>query len=53
MEHQQDPGDCEDDEEEARNPSQTEGIGEVETVAFHLHREDVKKEILIHDHGTF
>jgi FKBP-type peptidyl-prolyl cis-trans isomerase len=53
MKHEKDTGDSEDDEEEAGDSSETEGIGESKTVAFHLGREDMEKEVVIHYHGSF
>jgi hypothetical protein len=53
MEHQEDPGDGENDEEEARDSSETEGIGESKSMAFHLGWEDMEKEVVIDKHGSF
>jgi len=52
-EHQKNTGDSEDDEEETRNAPQTEGIGESKAMAFDLHREDMEKEVVEHEHGPF
>ena len=53
MEHQNDAGNGEDDEEKAGDPSQTERIGESKAVAFDLRWEDMKKEVVIDEHGPF
>ena len=53
MKHQEDSSDGEDDEEKARNASEAEGIGELEAMAFHLRREDMKEEVMVHHHGAF
>ena len=53
MKHEKNTGDGEDDEEETRDPSQAEGISESKTMAFHLGREDMEKEVVIHHHGSF
>jgi len=47
MKHQENTGDGEDDEEQARNSSETEGIGESKTMAFHLGWEDMEEEVVI------
>ncbi len=51
MEHQEDASDRQNDEEEERDPSQAECIGESEAVAFDLSREDVEEEVVIDDEG--
>jgi len=51
MEHQEDTSDGEDDEEETGNPPEAKGIGESETMTLHLHREDMKEEVVIDEHG--
>ena len=53
MEHQNDSGDREDEEEKTRNSSEAKGIRESKPMAFHFHREDVKEEVMIHQHGPF
>lgn len=53
MEHQEDACDSKDDKKEAGNASETECIGESETMAFHLHREDMEEEVVIDEHGSF
>ena len=53
MKHQEDSSDGEDDEEKARNASEAEGIGELEAMAFHLRREDMEEEVVVHHHGSF
>ena len=53
MKHQEYASDRENDEEETGNSSQAEGIGESETMAFYLGREDMEKEVVIHHHGSF
>ena len=53
MKHQQDTGDGEDDEEKARNSSETEGIGESKTMALHLRGKDMEEEVVIDHHGAF
>ncbi len=53
MKHQEDASDSQNEKEKARDPSEAEGIGESETMAFHFHREDVKEEIVIHQHRSF
>ena len=47
MEHQEDASDCKNDEEETRDSTQTEGIGEFEAVAFDFCRENVEEEIIV------
>ncbi len=47
MKHQKDTGDSEDDEEKAGNSSEAEGIGESETMAFHLGWEDMEEKVVI------
>ena len=39
--------------EKAGNSSQTEGVGEAKTMAFHLHGEDVEEEVVVDQHGPF
>jgi len=53
MKHQEDTGDGEDDEEKARNSSETEGIGESKAMALHLRGKDMKEEVVIDYHGSF
>jgi hypothetical protein len=53
MKHQENTSDGEDDEEKAGNSSETEGIGESKTMAFHLRWKDVEEEVVIHYHGSF
>ena len=53
MEHQEDACDSKDDKKEAGNASETECIEESETMAFDLHREDMEKEVVEHEHGPF
>ena len=53
MKHQEDTGDGEDDEEKAGYSSEAEGIGESETMAFHLRREDMKEKVVKHQQGPF
>jgi hypothetical protein len=53
LEHQKDASDGEDDEEETGDPSETEGVGEMEAVPFYLCRKDVKEEIVVYQHGAF
>jgi hypothetical protein len=52
MKHQEDTGDGEDDEEKARNSSETEGIGESKAMALHLRGKDMKEEVVIDYHGS-
>ena len=52
MKHQKDPGDDKDDEEEAGNSSEAEGIRESKTMSFYLRREDMEEEIVIDHHGS-
>ncbi len=52
MEHEEDAGDRQDDEEEAGDSTETKRVGKSETMAFHLHREDMKKEVMIHEHRS-
>jgi hypothetical protein len=53
MEHQENPGDGEDNEEETGDPTEAKGIGDSKTMTLHLHREDMEEEIVIHHHGSF
>ena len=53
MKHEENAGDDEDDEEETRDSSQAERISESKTMALHLGREDMEKEVVIHHHGSF
>ena len=53
MKHEKNTGDGEDDEEEAGDSSQTEGIGESKTMAFHLRWEDMEEKIVKDYHGSF
>ncbi len=53
MKHQEDASDSQNEKEKTGDSSKTECIGESETMAFHFHREDVKEEVMIHQHGSF
>ena len=50
MEHEEDAGDRQDDEEKAGNSTETERVGKSYTMSFHLHRKDVKEKVMIHEH---
>jgi len=51
MEHQEDACDRQNDEEEARDTPQAEGIGESEAMPFDLSREDMKEEVVVDQQG--
>ena len=51
MEHQENAGDRQNNEEEARDPPQAEGIGESETMAFDLNRENMEEEVVVDQQG--
>ena len=51
MEHQEDASDCQNDEEEARDSSQTKRIGELEAMALNLYRENVEEEVVVDQQG--
>jgi hypothetical protein len=51
-EHQEDPGDGEDDEEKAGDSAEAEGIGESKAMALHLRGKDMKEKIVVHHHGS-
>ena len=53
MEHQEDAGDRQNNEEEARDSPQAEGIGESEAMPFDLSRENMKEEVVVDEHGSF
>ena len=51
MEHQEDTGYRENDEEQTGNPSQAERIGELKPVTFYLRREEMEEEVVVDEHG--
>ena len=51
MEHQKDARNGEDEKDKAGNASQTERVRKAKAMRFHLHGEDVKEEVVIHQHG--
>jgi hypothetical protein len=53
MEHQEYARDRKNDEEEKGDSSQAERISESKAMAFDLCREDVEKEVVVDQHGSF
>ena len=53
MEHQEDAGDRQNNEEEARDSPQAEGIGEPEAMPFDLSRENMKEEVVVDQQRSF
>ncbi len=53
VEHKEDSGDGEDDEEEAGDPTEAKSIGESKTMPFYLGGKDMQKEIVVDEHGPF
>jgi hypothetical protein len=51
-EHQKDTRDGENDEEEAGDSAEAEGIGEPKAMALHLRGKDMEEEVMKHHHGS-
>ena len=51
--HQEDAGHGEDDEEEAGDSSEAEGVGEPEAMALHLCREEMEEKVVEDQHRSF
>jgi hypothetical protein len=53
MEHEEDTGDREDDEKEARDSSEAEGVRELKAVPLYLRGEDMEEKVVIDQQGSF